>query len=219
MTGAILNADLAGSIADSKLSQITTASKVHGSSITGLASVPSGAGVLPIANIASGTPDGTKFVRDDGTLVVPPYPNLSNIIFQYIGNAEQQGASEGEYTGTSLNPTAATGNYRYLQTKQTSYTTVALTKWTKISGVSTVTVHCRIWCRTSGGAIASLKVDIGGANNTVDGTTNQITPEWKSFAIDVSGLVNGTDYTITIQLKNAGTGTEVFCSNYVGIGS
>jgi hypothetical protein len=29
-------------------------------------------GVLPIANIASGTPDGTKFVRDDGTLAVPP---------------------------------------------------------------------------------------------------------------------------------------------------
>jgi hypothetical protein len=29
-------------------------------------------GVLPIANLATGTPDGTKFVRDDGTLVTPP---------------------------------------------------------------------------------------------------------------------------------------------------
>ena len=28
-------------------------------------------GVLPIANIATGTPDGTKFVRDDGTLATP----------------------------------------------------------------------------------------------------------------------------------------------------
>lgn len=28
-------------------------------------------GVLPIANIATGTPDGTKFVRDDGALAVP----------------------------------------------------------------------------------------------------------------------------------------------------
>lgn len=28
-------------------------------------------GVLPIANIATGTPDGTKFVRDDGTLANP----------------------------------------------------------------------------------------------------------------------------------------------------
>lgn len=55
-------------IADTQLAQITTASKVHGSSITGLASTPSGAGIIPIANLASGTPDGTKFVRDDGTL-------------------------------------------------------------------------------------------------------------------------------------------------------
>lgn len=27
---------------------------------------------IPIANLASGTPDGTKFIRDDGTLVTPP---------------------------------------------------------------------------------------------------------------------------------------------------
>lgn len=27
--------------------------------------------VIPIANLATGTPDGTKFVRDDGTLAVP----------------------------------------------------------------------------------------------------------------------------------------------------
>ena len=63
---------LAGSIADSKLNQITTASKVSGASLTSLASIPSGAGVVPIANLASGTPDGTKFVKDDGTLAVPP---------------------------------------------------------------------------------------------------------------------------------------------------
>ncbi len=28
-------------------------------------------GILPIANLATGTPDGTKFVRDDGTLATP----------------------------------------------------------------------------------------------------------------------------------------------------
>lgn len=70
LTGAVVNADISASaaIVDTKLAQITTASKVHGSSLTGLASVPSGAGILPIANIASGTPTGSKFVRDDGTL-------------------------------------------------------------------------------------------------------------------------------------------------------
>jgi hypothetical protein len=31
-----------------------------------------GLSLVPIANLASGTPDGTKFVRDDGTLAAPP---------------------------------------------------------------------------------------------------------------------------------------------------
>ncbi|OGR76213.1 MAG: hypothetical protein A2X32_03000 [Elusimicrobia bacterium GWC2_64_44] len=51
LTGAILNADLAGSIADSKLNTITTAGKVDGAAVTGLASLPAGAGLIPAANL------------------------------------------------------------------------------------------------------------------------------------------------------------------------
>lgn len=49
----IVNADISNSaaIVDSKLEQITTASKVSGTSLTGLASIPAGAGVIPSANI------------------------------------------------------------------------------------------------------------------------------------------------------------------------
>ncbi|MBI5124025.1 MAG: hypothetical protein HZA72_01240 [Candidatus Omnitrophica bacterium] len=39
----------AAGIVDTKLAQIVTANKVHGSSLTGLASIPSGAGVIPDA--------------------------------------------------------------------------------------------------------------------------------------------------------------------------
>jgi len=51
--GAILNEDInsAAGIVDTKLAQITTASKVHGSSLTGLASIPAGAGKIPAANL------------------------------------------------------------------------------------------------------------------------------------------------------------------------
>lgn len=51
--GNITNANLASSIAitDNHLNQITTASKVSGTAITGLASLPSGAGVIPAANL------------------------------------------------------------------------------------------------------------------------------------------------------------------------
>lgn len=53
----IENADISNSaaIADSKLAQITTAAKVSGAAITLLTSLPSGAGVIPSANLPSST--------------------------------------------------------------------------------------------------------------------------------------------------------------------
>lgn len=60
--GTIINADISATaaIVDTKLAQITTANKVHGTSITGLASLPAGAGVIPAANI-SGNPQVMAF--------------------------------------------------------------------------------------------------------------------------------------------------------------
>ncbi len=51
LTGAVLNADLAGSIADSKLSTITTAGKVSGAALTLLGNIPSAAGTVPSVNV------------------------------------------------------------------------------------------------------------------------------------------------------------------------
>ena len=53
--GNITNANISGSaaISDSKLAQITTASKVAGDALTLLANIPSGAGIIPIANISA----------------------------------------------------------------------------------------------------------------------------------------------------------------------
>src|SRR3990167_3467452 len=53
--GNITNANISGTaaIVDTKLNQITTASKVSGAALTALASVPSAAGLLPIANLPS----------------------------------------------------------------------------------------------------------------------------------------------------------------------
>lgn len=66
----VQNAALAGNISDTKLLQITTASKVHGSSITGLTSLPSGAGIIPAANLGTGG-GTTDFLRKDGTYATP----------------------------------------------------------------------------------------------------------------------------------------------------
>lgn len=57
---------LAG-IVDTKLAQITTAAKVSGTAITGLASLPSAAGVIPAVNLSSIYPVGSIYVETTGT--------------------------------------------------------------------------------------------------------------------------------------------------------
>ncbi|KYK25697.1 hypothetical protein AYK26_07715 [Euryarchaeota archaeon SM23-78] len=52
---ALVNADCAAAmgLVDTKLADITTAGKVNGSALTGLTNTPSGAGVIPAANLTS----------------------------------------------------------------------------------------------------------------------------------------------------------------------
>lgn len=83
--GSITYGKLAGSIPDSKLNQITTSEKVSGTSLTGLASVSSGAGIIPTVNLEakawtdysttstvvgwSGSPTKTIFYKKTGKAV------------------------------------------------------------------------------------------------------------------------------------------------------
>ena len=83
----IVNADIAAgaAIADSKLAQVTTAGKVSGAALTSLTSVPSGAGVIPTANlpltlvsaatgftIAGGSTSKTLTLTGDATISTTP---------------------------------------------------------------------------------------------------------------------------------------------------
>ncbi len=72
--GNIDNTNIAANaaIADTKLSQITTASKVSATAITGLASLPAGAGVVPVANLGTGA-SSTNFLRGDGAFSNPAF--------------------------------------------------------------------------------------------------------------------------------------------------
>lgn len=62
------------SISDSKLAQITTASKVSGAALTSLASIPSGAGVIPAANVPFGTAASQAEMEAGSSLLVPVTP-------------------------------------------------------------------------------------------------------------------------------------------------
>lgn len=144
-------------------------------------------------------------------------PSKSNLLFEYVGHHETQGTSRGEYTGTSFIPNGQVGNYRFLQVDGTSYITIARWKWTKIPGVTTVKIHCFIWSR-AGNDIANLRVSIGSATNNASGTIATHTPEYITFTVDVSALVDGTVYDVTADLKGT-DGTETYCSYISGQGS
>lgn len=149
------------------------------------------------------------------------YGNASNCLFQYSGVVDKP-TGGGEVINNSLTPTNPTGAYRYLVvTGQNSggHFDVWTSKFIKIPSISTVTVWTRIWIRTGSGDSASLKVNIGGASNTITGTAGQTTPEWKSFTIDVSGLTDGTTYDVTAGLSDSNNTVNAYCANIMGFGS
>jgi len=81
-------------INDTKLATITTAGKVNGAALTGLASIPSGAGKIPNANINTGT-GAAQIVVLDGAAKFPPIDisqatgiNASNITTGVLPTAQ-----------------------------------------------------------------------------------------------------------------------------------
>lgn len=82
---------------------VWTQANLSGAFFTALASIPSAAGIIPIANLASGTPDGTKFIRDDGSLQTPYTPTPANAL---AGSVVQvvHAESAAMATGTTVIP-------------------------------------------------------------------------------------------------------------------
>lgn len=85
--GGISNAMLGGSIADTKLSTISTAGKVSGAALTSLSSIPGGAGVIPVDNLGTGAVgSGFRYLADDGTWQTTPTGNVIGISPTVVGN-------------------------------------------------------------------------------------------------------------------------------------
>lgn len=230
---AIMDADIDGSanIQDTKLEDITTGNKVSGSSFFNLASTPSGAGVFPYVNIPSAslvsipnisivpialaswvsgysfkelasTPSGAgqfpyyNVASSMASGALPVYDGSRNFVAK---NPTQifQNLSNVIFSWSSMADAGAT-------TTSTSYVTKLTFQFTKISGISTITMRVRGHTADTGGGVETcwVKVDIGGQNNET--SMNSTTPAWMTaVTIDVSGLTNGTTYNGIVQLKMA----------------
>lgn len=104
--GNITNANIAAAagIGDTKLAQITTAGKVHGTSLTGLASVPSAAGIIPSANINTGVTAGDiYFVDTSDELPAVDARNLINLDASALSSGAVGTARLGTGTASSTN--------------------------------------------------------------------------------------------------------------------
>ncbi len=146
-------------------------------------------------------------------------PNLSNVLFQYQGQIDSEGAGVGEITGTILNPNNATGNYRFLQAGGISPVQVFSSKFTKIAGINTITVYVRSWVR-GGVAVAFSTISVGGQTASISSVAGSTTPTWYSGTINVSSLTNGTTYDVTTTLYDSTGGAgQTYLANIVGFGS
>lgn len=218
LTGGIVNADVNASaaIVDTKLATISTAGKVSGAALTSLSSTPSGAGVMPTANLGSGTANSTTVLYGDQTYKSAP---SSNFVFSYMGSIQVTNIVG---NGTTLTNGAKAANYEYLVGTSAGTGTKYLGRFRKNAGTSTISGTLKLWITVSGGGRqGSAVVSIGSANSaTMTETTS--TPTSKTWSVDVSGLVNGTDYDITVAITDdigSGNNTVPLCAEIVGFGS
>lgn len=104
--GNVTNANIASSATfpDSVLQQIQTAGKVNGSALTLFANIPSAAGIMPTANLGSGTANTTTFLRGDQTwaIAAPAYIKLSNTQANTVNGGS---ATLGSWTVIPINTT------------------------------------------------------------------------------------------------------------------
>lgn len=180
----------------------------NGGTGTNISTFPNGSLlVYDASNVGIGTINpGTsgQILASQGAGLPPTFSsfsdtNTSNVIFQIPATVD----TKASFQNASLATDTETLLYSYLSTQSgamSNWTTVASGKFKKIAGVSTATVRAQIWQASSN--TAQLKVVIGSVNGTASGTPSQAAPEWVTISIDVSGLTNGSEYDVTVQLSN-----------------
>lgn len=181
----------------------------NGGTGTNISTFPNGSLLIYDSNnVGIGTfSQGTsgEFLQSQGinlppTWAIPTDTNTSNLAFHYQAAVEAATTNSGEVRDASLTAATPTGAFRYLAGVSTPI--VMLTgKYTKITGVTTVTIFCQLWISTADpNNSAKGTFDINGLSVDIE-STNVNVPTWYSGTLDVSSLVDNTIYDITISLS------------------
>jgi hypothetical protein len=175
---------------------------------------------------SSGLVDGQALYRtDDDVLYIyngstwdAQGQSLSNVIFCFGVGGDYAVNSYGAVIDDSLVPASSEIQKLSWANATTTNRNIIKSRWTKISGITTITCYARAWVQTSGAAI--ITVNIGGQTGTVTGATNQLTPEELNFTVDVSSLTPGTNYALDIGLKHSAAGGPLaLLDSIIGIAS
>ena len=147
--------------------------------------------------------------------------SLSNLIYRNDNNT-QAVATTGIITTTNLTTPASAEEYKYWSKDAgTSYVQLGQAfKWTKISGVSTLTVYAKVWQDGAGGDNALFKLVVGsveGISGTVSSATT--TPTVFNWTVDVSSLTNGTTYDCNFAGKKVSNTETIFMGEAAAFGS
>ncbi len=202
-------------------------------------------GILPLANGGTGAPlvdpgadriyfwDESGNITDwlivgtgltlTGTTITAAQPT-SNVIFAWSGVDACVDTDYGLYVGQNLLEAAGSSNINnvYLYSEKVTSPTILNFKFTKIAGISTVTIHARLWAVDNVATNeAFVEVTIGTATAQTAKSVTSATPTWYEGAtpIDVSGLVNGTTYDGAVKLYAEQNARPAYCSAITLIGS
>ena len=228
--GNITNVNLAAgaAIVDTKLAQITTANKVSGTSLTGLASIPVGAGVIPAANIptVAGAPyyRSGMYVMQSSTVTMTIAPGVIDVggtTVTKTANTTMTLTSGANWAGgVSLQATGATGyvgidingNVK-MHTTAPSHADYALTitaanNTKRYVSWSSVTYRVIGWFRMNG--TGSGELDAYGVSNLADGMVKNVVYYSTGAYTDATGNI-ACDDSIPLITE----GTEVMIASIV----
>lgn len=152
-------------------------------------------GVISIANLATGTPNGTKFIRDDGTLVTPTSggtPGGSSTQLQYNNSGVFAGISGATTDGTTLTLVAPIlGAATATSINKVAFTAPATSATLTIADGKTATISNTL--TFSGTDASTLNIGAGGTLGSNAYTSTSYAPLVSpSFTTPALGVANAT---------------------------